>query len=52
MPFVDTEQLKPTEVIEGYNARTVHTGTMTFVYWTVKAGATMPMRANRNGGFS
>ena len=32
MPFVDIEHLKHTEVIAGYSARTVHTGTMTFVY--------------------
>lgn len=46
MPFVDIEQLKQTEVIEGYRARTVHTGTMTFVYWTVKAGAAMPLHSH------
>ena len=46
MPFVDIEQLKQTEVIEGYSARTIHTGTMTFVYWTVKAGAAMPLHSH------
>lgn len=46
MPFIDTEALKQTEVIEGYTARTIHTGTMTFVYWTVKGGAAMPMHSH------
>ena len=43
MPFIDTDQLFSTEVINGYSAKTVHTGTMSFVYWTVAAGAEMPM---------
>lgn len=43
MAFIDTATLGKTEVIKGYEARTVHTGSMTFVYWTVAAGAEMPM---------
>ena len=43
MSFVTIENLPSKEIIAGYTARTVHTGTMTFVYWTVKAGAEMPM---------
>lgn len=46
MAFIDVDIQKPTEVIAGYNARTVHTGTMTFVYWTVDAGAAMPMHSH------
>ena len=43
MAFVDTAGLPATEVIKGYNAKTIHTGSMTFVYWTVAAGAEMPV---------
>ncbi len=43
MPFVDLGSLPSKEVIEGYQAQTVHTGTMTFVYWTVQEGAAMPV---------
>ena len=43
MPFYTVTSLPSKEVIEGYTARGVHTGTMTFIYWTVKAGAVMPM---------
>ena len=43
MAFVDLDNLKATEVIKGYDAKTVHTGSMTFVYWTVAAGAEMPV---------
>lgn len=43
MAFVDTAGLSATEVIKGYSAKTIHTGSMTFVYWTVAAGAQMPL---------
>ena len=46
MPFIDVDALQQTEVIEGYSARTIHTGTMTFVYWTVAEGAAMPVHAH------
>ena len=42
-PFVTATDLPQKEVIPGYSARTIHTGTMTFVYWTVRAGAEMPV---------
>lgn len=42
MPFVDVNLLKEKEVIKGYQGRTIHTGTMTFMYWTVEEGAVMP----------
>ena len=42
MPFVDVESLLEKEVIAGYRGRTIHTGTMTFMYWTVDEGAVMP----------
>lgn len=43
MPFVELNTLPFKEIINGYTARTIHTGTMSFVYWNVKAGAAMPM---------
>jgi len=43
MPFIKTDQLPGKTVIEGYEARTLHTGSMTLVYWSVQAGAVMPM---------
>ena len=46
MPFVDIKELPTKEVIKGYNARTIHTGTMSFVYWQVEAGAAMPMHSH------
>lgn len=43
MAFINTSGLKSKEVIKGYIGRTIHTGTMTFMYWTVEAGAVMPL---------
>ena len=42
MPFINIIDLAEKEVINGYKGRSVHTGTMTFMYWTVEAGAVMP----------
>ena len=42
MAFVDISSLNEKEVIPGYRARSVHSGTMTFMYWTVEEGAVMP----------
>jgi quercetin dioxygenase-like cupin family protein len=42
MPFVNIETLNEKEVIPGYRGRTIHTGTMTFMYWSVDEGAVMP----------
>lgn len=43
MPFIDTSSLTSKEVVKGYTGRTIHTGTMTFMYWTVEEGSVMPM---------
>ena len=42
MYFIQIETLPEKEIIKGYHARTIHTGTMTFVYWTVEAGHAIP----------
>ena len=42
MSFIELNTLNEKEVIPGYKSRGIHTGTMSFVYWTVEAGAVMP----------
>lgn len=42
MSFVELEKQPSKEIIKGYHARVIHTGTMTFMYWTVEEGAAMP----------
>lgn len=46
MSFIETETLPSKEIIKGYHGRTIHTGTMTFMYWTVEAGHSMPMHSH------
>lgn len=46
MPFIELQRLPAKEIIPGYTARAVHTGTMTFMYWTVQAGAVMPVHSH------
>lgn len=46
MPFVNTATLNTKEVIPGYTGRTIHTGTLTLMYWTVEAGAAMPLHTH------
>lgn len=46
MSFIETESLPSKEIIKGYHARTIHTGTMTFVYWTVEGGQSMPVHTH------
>lgn len=43
MPFVEINKIVENEVIKGYRGQAIHTGTMTFMYWTVDAGAVMPI---------
>ncbi len=42
MPFFNLSDLNEKEVINGYRGKSVHTGTMTFMYWQVEPGAVMP----------
>ena len=42
MSFIKIEELPSKEIVKGYHARTVHTGTMSFVYWTVEEGYAIP----------
>ena len=46
MPFVNLSSLPSKEIIEGYHARTIHTGMLTLVYWMVEPGAAIPQHAH------
>lgn len=46
MPFFNVSTLIEKEVIKGYRGKTVHTGSMTFMYWTVEEGAVMPLHSH------
>jgi quercetin dioxygenase-like cupin family protein len=42
MAFIELSDLEEKELIPGYRVRFVHTENMTFAYWTVSAGASLP----------
>lgn len=46
MSFVEINSLTSKEIIKGYHARSVHTGTMTMMYWMVEEGAAMPVHSH------
>lgn len=46
MPFININQLNEKEVIPGYTGRAIHTGTMTYMYWTVAEGAVIPQHSH------
>jgi quercetin dioxygenase-like cupin family protein len=48
MAFVDLETLRVKEQMKGYHGRAIHTGTMTFLYWTVEAGASVPVHTHHH----
>ena len=46
MPFVELAAKSSKEIIKGYHAKVIHTGTMTFMYWKVEEGAAMPIHTH------
>jgi quercetin dioxygenase-like cupin family protein len=46
MSFIEITTLSSREVIKGYTGRAIHTGTTTLMYWTVEAGADMPIHSH------
>jgi len=47
MPFIDIESLNEKEVFPGYKGRAIHTGTATYMYWKVDAGAAVPEHSHK-----
>lgn len=42
MPFIELKSLNENEVFPGYRGRAIHTGTTTYMFWKVEAGAAVP----------
>ena len=42
MPFIRLEDIDEKEIAPGFRLRAVHTENMTFSYWNVRAGASLP----------
>jgi quercetin dioxygenase-like cupin family protein len=43
MPFIDVKDLPVYEIVPGYQARIIHSGNLTLVYWSVEEGAEIAM---------
>jgi quercetin dioxygenase-like cupin family protein len=48
MPFIDTNQLNVKEPAPGWKGRYFHSDNMTFGYYTVAAGASIPEHSHQN----
>ena len=46
MPFIEIKNLPAKEVIQGYQGRSIHTGALTLMYWTVEEGAAIPIHSH------
>ncbi|MFB3926418.1 MAG: cupin domain-containing protein [Syntrophales bacterium] len=46
MPFVDLPAVGRRTVLEGFHARFVHSQNMTFSYWDVEAGHSLPVHSH------
>ncbi len=42
MQFVNLKELREKELVPGFKVRFVHSDNMTFAYWTIKAGSSLP----------
>ena len=43
---IKLDSLKAHEVVPGYKAKTIHSKTMTVVYWDIKAGESLPVHSH------
>lgn len=46
MPFIDIKTLEEKEFFPGFKGRGIHTGTNTYMYWNIDAGAATPEHAH------
>ena len=42
MKHIKLKNLEPKEIMTGFHGRMVHSDNMTFVYWNIDAGASLP----------
>jgi quercetin dioxygenase-like cupin family protein len=52
MSFIKIESLNEKEVFPGYYGRAIHTGTATYMFWKVDAGAAVPEHSHINEQFA
>lgn len=42
MAYIELKDINERELVPGFHARMVHTDNMTFAYWRIEKGATLP----------
>ncbi|MFX0090168.1 MAG: cupin domain-containing protein [Candidatus Hodarchaeota archaeon] len=42
MSYINLSQVEEKEIVPGFKGKFVHSKNMTFAYWTIKAGSTLP----------
>lgn len=42
MPFISMQKLSSKELLPGFNAKFIHTDSMSIGYWNIKAGSLLP----------
>ena len=52
MPFIEIDSLNEKEVFPGYKGRAIHTGTATYMFWKVEAGAAVPEHSHMHEQFA
>ena len=52
MPFIEINEIKGKEVFPGFFGRGIHTGSQTFMYWTVDKDATVPQHSHLHEQFA
>jgi len=48
MAFIKIDSIGQREILPGYTVRFVHTDSMTFAYWDVKAGSPLPEHSHHH----
>lgn len=48
MPFIELESIESKELIPGFDVRFIHTDSMTFAHWVIKAGAVLPEHSHEH----
>jgi quercetin dioxygenase-like cupin family protein len=46
--YIDLESVEEKEIVPGFQARMVHSDNMTFAYWRVEAGASLPEHSHHH----
>ncbi len=46
MPFLELKDFEEKEPVKGYRVKFIHSKNMTFAYWTITAGASLPTHSH------